>query len=170
MMLRIYGAIFIVLGCGGISLMAVNCIKNEVSMIKQFISALEYMICDLEFRHTPLSELFRKASDICNGTLKKLFAEVAMRMELQQYPNAAECMKVAIANYTELPKQIRRELEHLSQSLGIFDLQGQIDSLEAVKGESLWLLKQYSQNLDVRLRSYRALGICLGAAIAILLI
>lgn len=170
MILRIYGAVFIVLGCGGISLIAANYIKHEISMIKQFISALEYMVCDLQFRHTPLSELFRKASDICNGTLKKLFAEVAAYMELQQYPDATECMKVTISHYTGLPKRMRCELEHLSQSLGIFDLQGQIDSLEAVKGESLWLLKQYSQNLDVRLRSYRALGICLGAAIAILLI
>lgn len=158
------------LGCGGIGIMAASYAKFEISLLKQYISALEYMICDLRFRRSTLPELFRRTADICNGVLRKLFTQVAVQMELQQCSSAVKCVQEAIQGIIGLPKLTRMGLEILSQSIGEFDLQGQLDALEAAKAESERQLLQYSRNLDTRLRNYRSLGICAGVAIVILLI
>ena len=58
----------------------------------------------------------------------------------------------------------------MGTSLGTFDAEGQIKSLEAVRTEALALKEQQSHNLNERLRSYQTLALCAGAALAILLV
>ncbi len=58
----------------------------------------------------------------------------------------------------------------LSYSLGKFDLEGQLQGLEAAKADCQRRLQNMEQGKESRLRSYRALGLCGGAALAILLL
>jgi hypothetical protein len=57
----------------------------------------------------------------------------------------------------------------LGETLGRFDLQGQLRGLEAVKKNAEFELEQLRSNQDVRLRNYRTFSICAGAALVILL-
>ena len=58
----------------------------------------------------------------------------------------------------------------LGSSLGRFDLAGQLKGLSAVKGQCALELQELRTDREPRLRSYRVLGLCAGAALVILLI
>jgi stage III sporulation protein AB len=58
----------------------------------------------------------------------------------------------------------------LGQSLGRFDLEGQLKGIEMTKSETQRILQEYTDNQDSRIRCYQTLSICAGAAVAILFI
>ena len=58
----------------------------------------------------------------------------------------------------------------MGSSLGRFDLDGQLLGLEAVRVYCQEQLSEMSKDRDVRLRSYQTLGLCAGAALAILFV
>ena len=61
-------------------------------------------------------------------------------------------------------------LRILGSTLGSYDLDGQVKGLQAVRAESRRIYESLDTNKDARLRSYRVLGICTGAALTIVLI
>ena len=58
----------------------------------------------------------------------------------------------------------------MGSSLGRFDLEGQLQGLESVRIYCREQLDELSKDRDVRLRSYQTLGLCAGAALAILFV
>ena len=62
----------------------------------------------------------------------------------------------------------RRLLRQLGKTLGRFDLEGQLQGLQAVCAACLEARDSLQKDRDTRLRSYRTLGLCAGAALAIL--
>ena len=61
-------------------------------------------------------------------------------------------------------------LSELGESLGRFDLPGQLKGLEAVRRKCLMELEALGRNRTERLRCYQTLGLCAGAALVILFI
>ena len=170
MILKVLGAIMVILGCGGFGLTLVFVSKNEIDSLKQFLTALEYMHWELEYKLTPLPELFRRIATICNGTLREYFETTAQIMERQSAPNAQTCLIMAMDKTKHIPKHTRNCVISLSKSLGQYDLSGQINGIQSVKNECKQKIDVLSQNKDVRFRSYQTLGLCAGAAIAVLFI
>ena len=70
-------------------------------------------------------------------------------------------------NLSSITKQL---LRNLGRSLGRFDLEGQLRGIDAVRHETLEALEKLTHDQDERLRSYQTLGLCAGAALAILLL
>ena len=58
----------------------------------------------------------------------------------------------------------------LGTSLGRFDLTGQLNGLEQVRSHCRRELEALAGNRDQRVRGYQTLGICAGAALAILFV
>ena len=87
----------------------------------------------------------------------------------QKLPDATSCMAAAIARSGELPSRIRRLLVQLGSSMGRYDLEGQLQGIGTVRRRSEDSLESIRKNRDERLRSYQTLGICSGAALAIIL-
>jgi len=54
--------------------------------------------------------------------------------------------------------------------LGRFDLPGQLEGIQAVRKRCEESLESIRKNRNERLRSYQTLGVCAGAALAIILI
>jgi len=65
---------------------------------------------------------------------------------------------------------VRGAAEELGGNLGRFDIPGQLRGLENTRKECCDKLQMLTQNNDSRLRSYQTLGLCAGAALAILLV
>ena len=61
-------------------------------------------------------------------------------------------------------------LQLLGKTLGRFDLQGQLSGIASVKQLCKRDLDGLQNNQELRLRSYRTLGICAGVALVILFI
>lgn len=79
-------------------------------------------------------------------------------------------MDAALCHVRELPTQAQKIMRELGQTLGRFDLPGQLRGLESIRRTCRRELDELAKNRDVRLRSYQTLGLCAGAALAILFI
>jgi len=170
MSLKWIGAIFVILSCGcfGYSLAANT--KREESMLFQLKNALHFMENELEFHMTPLPQLCRMTAGTAKGKIQHVFLGLTEELESQIYPDASICMQTTLGKNPDLPRSVRKALKLLGQSLGCFDLSGQLKGVEAsgvICSEELEYMKRNKQE---RLRGYRTLGLCAGAALTIILL
>ncbi|MBQ8768065.1 MAG: stage III sporulation protein AB [Oscillospiraceae bacterium] len=168
MSVRYIGAIMIFVSCGAYGfLLAANYRREERSLV-ELVGLLTHMQCELEYRLTPLPQICANAAREATGCLRMVFSVLAQELEDQISPDAAACMQAALLAVKDLPSLSRKALLALGNSLGRFDLDGQMNELSAVKQQCATLLEQMRSHRDVRLRSYQTLGLCVGAGLAIL--
>ena len=167
---KIIGAILVVVACGGFGFRMAAAHRSDMAHLRDLIGVLDYMECELNYRLTPLPRLCRQAAAEHKKTLGNLFTLLADALESQISPDAEHCMYSALAQCSPFPKSTEECLRELGSSLGRFDLEGQLMGLKAVRTTCRRKLEELNSNKDVRLRSYQALGLCTGAALAILLI
>ena len=170
MMLKLMGAVLVIAGCGGIGFRIAANHRQEEKALRQLIGILDYMECELQYRLTPLPALCRQSAKEFPGALGSVFLELALEMEAQVSPDMESCMSVALEKANTLPPLTREGMSLLGKSIGRFDIDGQLKGLEAVRQDCRRNLECISHNRDTRLRSYQTLGLCAGAALAILLI
>jgi len=160
----------IVAGCGGVGFsMALN-YKREISALRQMVRALDYLYCELESRLTPLPQACRLVSEICNTGVKKLFQDLAMELESQVAPDAQCCVRRAVSGNTHVPGITAEMFSRLGDTLGIFNLEGQLRGLQSVQRECVMKMEELEANRNQRVSSYQTLGLCAGAALAILFV
>lgn len=164
------GALLVIAGCGGVGFTMAAAYKREEWTLRSLISALDYMSCELQFRLTPLPNLCRQAGKECRGAVGKVLTDLAMELENQISPDAGSCMYAALSRTENIPKATEAALRMLGTGLGRFDLQGQLSGLEQVRSHCRRELDGLLQNRDQRIRSYQTLGVCAGAALAILFV
>ena len=170
MIFKMVGVALVLVGCGGVGFSMANQHKQQEEFLRQLIGILDYMSCELQYRFTPLPNLCRQAASECKGGLQKLFLELTQRLEDQLEPDVDGCMKLALRSVPSIPSNTRESLELLGRSLGRFDMEGQLKGLESVRQECRRRLTALSGNRESRLRCYQTLGLCAGAALAILFI
>jgi stage III sporulation protein AB len=142
----------------------------RIQLLRQLIMTVDMMECELQYRRTPLPQLFQKAADDCKGKLRRVFLLLSQELNAQISPNADRCMAVVLEKCGDLPGMIIDILRNMGTMMGRFDLEGQIRGLEVVRACCNEQLKEISRNIDARVRGYQTLGLCAGAAIAILLV
>ncbi len=162
------GAIFIITSCGGFGFAMASGHKRTESQLKQVIQMLEFMESELQYRLTPLPELCRAASRESGGMARKIMQNLEKELQAQISPDVGCCMTAAIQKSGDVPAVLRKLFLQLGHSLGRFDLPGQVRGLRAVRTACEGELKRLGKNADIRMRSYQTLGLCAGAALAIL--
>lgn len=167
---KLIGVILVIAGCGGVGFRMAANHRQEERALRQLVGILDFMECELQYRLTPLPELCRLAAKEFSGKPGAIFLELALEMEAQILPDMTRCMEVALARNRELPPITRDSLKLLGKTIGRFDLEGQLKGLEAVRQDCRRNLEQLCANRETRLRSYRTLGLCAGAALAILFV
>lgn len=167
---KIIGASLIIVGCGGVGFLLAFFYRREEQTLRQLIHLLDFMECELQFRLTPLPDLCRQAAAEAAGVMRQLFIRLSRELEDQISPDVCMCMNAALEEQKDIPQITKRCLKNLGRSLGRFDLTGQLRGLEAVRTSCRKELDTLQENRDVRLRSYQTLGLCAGAALAILFI
>lgn len=170
MSFKILGAVLVIASCGGFGFLAVAAHKREERSLRQMITALEYMRCELKYHLTPLPELCRQAASQSGGAVRAVFLSLAAELENQISPDVERCMRAALCKVKDIPKLTYDAMVQLGRSLGRFDVDGQLLGLEAARQTCSRGIESLSQNREVRLRSYQTLGLCAGAALAILFI
>lgn len=164
------GAILIIVGCGGFgfSLAAVH--RNQERTLEQLLELLRYMYSELRFRLTPLPELCRRASGAVPGSIGRVFADLAKELDKQVFADVAGCMDIVLKNRPDIPEKTVLLLKKLGTTLGEFDLDGQLQGFTQLIAQCETELSLLSKDRDQRLRSYQTLGLCAGAAVAIVLL
>lgn len=163
------GAILIIVGCGGFGFSMAAAHRRETQLLRQLIQGLEFMRSELKYRLTPLPELCRQAGKETGGVLRQILSAMAKELDSRTLPDPGDCMTAAMEHCREsLPASVRKLLIRLGRSLGRFDLAGQLRGLEAIEAACREELAILDRNRDLRLRNYQTLGLCAGAALAIL--
>lgn len=170
MTLKLIGAAFIIIGCGGFGFRIAAMQKRDEHLLMQLINVLDYLYCELQYRMPPLPQLCKLASQECSGVLSRIFLAYSQELEMQIYPNAQTCMETAVGQFPGLPKITANILNRLAHSFGKFDLEGQLEGLANIKIECRRQLSTMLDNRDARLRTYQTLGLCAGAALVIIFI
>lgn len=170
MILKIIGVVLVVGGCGSVGFRIAASYRQEERALRQLIGILDYMECELQYRLTPLPALCRQAAKEFKQMPGKVFFEMASEMDAQIAPDIECCMTAALEKVKEIPSVTRDALVLLGRSMGRFGLDGQLRGIEAVRQECRRNLELLGSNRETRLRSYQTLGLCAGAALAILFI
>lgn len=167
---RILGACLIVLGCGGAGFMVAANAKRETTTLKHIITVLEYWKNELNFHLTPLPELCRQTAAQTPGMIGHFWDDVAKELERQISPNVEKCIHATLHNFPDMPILSKQIIESLAKNLGRFDIDGMLQNINSCLSDAHLLLDKHTNNQDVRIRNYRTLGLCAGAAIVILFI
>lgn len=170
MTVKILGAILVIAGCGSFGFMVAAMHRKETATLRNLITALDFMACELQYRLTPLPELCRHTAESSNGIIKQMLFALSAELDAQVSPNVEKCVFAVLEKKKDIPVLTAKAFRLLGQSLGQFDLEGQLNGIEMVRTESKRILDEHTKNQDNRLRCYQTLGICAGAAMAILFI
>lgn len=170
MIFRVIGAILIIASTTamGFSVAASN--KKEEYALRQLLRALEFMSCELEFRMPALPELCGSTAMQVSGPVRELFLALQRKLGERDSADVPCCLTLAEREVAKLPEGVLRNMRHLAKSMGRFDLQGQLSGIHSVTELCKRDLEGLQNNQEVRLRSYRTLGICAGIALVILFI
>lgn len=169
-MLKWIGAVLIIMGCGGTGFSLAASHRRQEWELRQFMASLDYMQCELQYRLTPLPDLCRQTAAQTAGAVRKLFTVLANELEDQIAPDVHHCILAAVSKTPDLQIGTVEIAKDMGRTLGRFDLDGQLRGLEYARQECRRRLEALSENRDVRLRSYQTLGLCAGAALALLFI
>lgn len=168
MQLKLMGAFFVVAGCGGFGFSMAASHRRSEAQLKQYLRALERMQWELSFRQPPLFQLCALCAETAGGPVGQLFARVSEELEQRLLADAGACVDKALEAVPGLCEEIRIQARLLGESLGQFDLPGQLRGLESAINQGSAALSRLETNRENRLRSYQTLGLCAGAALAIL--
>jgi stage III sporulation protein AB len=163
------GACLVVVSCGAYGYYAAVRQQKELQILRQFLYVLQRMECELNYRLPALADLCMSVAESVTGVLRLTLINLASELNTQILPDATSCLQKVLSEVNVSPK-IRRLLERLAQSLGNFDADGQIKGICALQNETEQMLNLMACNQDMRLRSFRTLSLCAGAAVALLLI
>lgn len=166
-MVRIIGACCIFAGCGGFGFAMAAASRREEAELRRFLAALELMSCELSYRMTPLAALCRTAAETSGGTVRAFFVELARELDRQTAPDVQVCVHEVLLKL-QPSKLLHRQMQELGTTLGRFDLPGQLRGLESAIRSAEEAIRSIRDGAADRRRSYQTLGLCAGAAVAIL--
>lgn len=169
MSIRYLGAIFVITGCGGFGFSMAAAYRREERLLGQLEQVLRFFQCELKYRLTPLPALCAMAGDMGRGGVYRFFADLGRELEQNRSARVCDCIYEAM-DRGELTPSLRELLHCLGSTLGRFDLTGQLQELESLRLSCSTRLQALQEGRGDRLRSYQTLGLCAGAALAILFV
>ena len=170
MIVRILGVVLVLVGCGGFGFSMAAADLRKTNRIKKMITAIEHISRELEYRNLPLPDLCQSAASVSGGIVGSIFSNIAGELTAMLSPDVKGCVQNVLHNMPQIPNYLRSTLELLGNSMGKFDREGQLKGLASAVSELGSELKNHAQGQEARLRCYQTLGLCAGAAIAILMI
>lgn len=170
MTIKWMGAILIISCCAVVGFTLAAGQVREEKNLRQLIAALDFMACELQYRLTPLPQLCAMAARESSGCIFQVLDKLARELQRQILPGVKECMEAALEDAGDMPVRIGEAFQMMGSSLGRFDMEGQLQGLEAVRSHCRRELEDMNRGREERLRSYQTIGICTGAALAILFV
>ena len=169
MNMKIIGVVLIIASCGMFGFMRGINLKREIKALHDLVGILNFMECELNFKLTPLPKLCRDCASH-GQSLDNLFLTLADELENQIAPDVSTCMKASIGKCGYQSSALLPFLLELGHSFGKFDLQGQLTGIKTVRQSCEKELEVLDSGKLLRIRNYQTLGICAGAALAIILL
>ena len=170
MILKWIGALIIIASCGSFGVILAIRYRSEIAMLESLEFAFTQMRSEIEYRLTPLPSLCRLTAELCGGMLSKVLRVFSDELDGQATPDVHQCMQVTLNAFPSLPPISRDLLLQFGITAGRYDLEGQVTGVGYLQQVCSHNLAELRKNRDARFRNYQTLGLCAGAALAILFI
>ena len=170
-MIRLLGAAFLTVGCGGLGLLAVNRLDSRVRDLRELSAGLEILQRELGWRLSPLPEAMEAAAAGTKDRAAQFFSFGAQQSKrLAGTPFRTLWSKGLEQCPLRLNREDRSLLEQLGPVLGRYDGDSQ---RQAVENALASLSRQLARAEDDRRRLgrvYGVLGVTAGLFLALVLI
>ena len=170
MIYRFCGAFLLTAGFGSIGFLLKKRRKQELLMLQQIYRLIDSLICDLQYRQSPLYRLVNDGIGLLSGELRCLIVKFSAELESQVSPDVGCCMAAALASFDRIPNSVRKVLTALGQSFGRFDMEGQLRWLEAIQSACRKDCRYLEDRLESYCRCCQAYSLGAGAIIALILL
>lgn len=170
MTIRIIGVIIIIIGCGFGGFLFSAAYKKELQALNSYIDLLNIFECELQYRSPPLTEIFAAFSATRNDSVSDFCKQLSCELDAQVCPNVQSCVQAVLNKNNDIPPETKGLLEKMGTSLGKFNIAGQVLEIKCLRKEAQNKFAYLLKNQDSKTKNYKTLGLCAGAAIAILLI
>ena len=168
--MKLIGACLIIAGCSLFGIYIAIVYKQQLAVIKQLDHLLDNMRCELEYKLTPLPVLLRTAGCQARGCIMRVFCDVADALDDQIIPDVKTCFATVLNRHNDIPPGVKSCLTELSLTLGAYDLKGQLEGISYIQNLCRQKAIELEDNKGDKLRTFRTLGVCAGAAIAVILL
>ena len=167
-MIKWIGAGLILLGAGGFGLGKAAKFYRQMRQLRAFSNALEILKCELNYTLLPLPELCRVTAERSERVCGDVLRDYARLLE------QGSSRKTAASTWMEnkalcFPEEAKNSLLDLFSSMGRYDLDGENRLLSRTQLRLEAAIRTGEAEKRPMVKGYAALGLCTGAALAILL-
>lgn len=170
-MLKTIGVILVTVSAGSVGFGFAASVHRQRCQLQALIAALTDMRNEIEYRLTPLPELFL-SRQLPEKEIEKLFHRCGELLSQDRMLPPSTALHAALRHTggLQLSEDTVRTLLSLGVGLGKMDVCGQCRALELACVRLEQQLQELDQNRKARCSSYRTLGICAGLAFAVILL
>lgn len=165
-MIKLAGAVLVWSGCTLWGLLAVAGLHCRVRVLEDIVQALELLERELALSRNALPELLERMSHRTTRQGRDLFCHC--REGIEKGSSFAHSWSEAL-NHTVLKEEERVLLSCLSQMLGRYDAQGQIQALSQLRKELERLTERVREQTRSLGKVYGVLGVTAGGFLALTL-
>lgn len=169
-MVKIAGVCLILLGAGGFGIQKATIFFRQLAQLREFSCMLELLSCELNYTLLPLGQLCRQTAQRTGSTCARFLSIYAAAVEANKPPASAAREALGKVKGLYLPNDASLALLELFGALGRYDLDGENRLLELTQRRLKQALHRCECEKRPIARGYAALGLCTGAALAILLL
>ena len=171
-MLKLIGLSLILTASGAVGAGLAGTVKRQQAQTLALIDALLRIRHELQYRLTPLPDIFAALGSGRNRESADFFSRFAAGLSSARTCTVGYACRQALAQTRGLclSGATRGTLLSLFDSLGKYDLEGSVQALDLALSRLREEAKTLQSGAAARCRTYLTLGICTGLAVAVILI
>lgn len=168
-MIRLIGAAMIVLGAGSFGISKTVQFYRQQRQLHSFLNMLEILKCELTYTMFPLPKLCRITAERSDKICADYLRSYADLLEKGAARSVAARQAFTGAN-SLLPPDASMAVLELFSALGRYDLSGEESLLKLTQHRLRAAIERGETEKRPMAKGYALLGLCTGAAVAILLV
>lgn len=171
-MLKLIGLSLILAASGAVGAGLAGTVRRQQAQTLALIDALLRIRHELQYRLTPLPEIFAALGGSRNREIAEFFSRLAALLSSAQTCTVGYACRQALAQTRglSLSSAARGTILNLFDSLGRYDLEGSVQALDLALSRLREEVKALQNSAAARCRTYLTLGVCTGLAAAVILI
>ena len=171
-MLKLIGLSLILTASSAMGLGLARTVRRQQAQTLAFIDAVLRIRHELQYRLTPLPDVFLALQESREAAVAAFFSGLAGSLSAADTCTVGYACRQALRRTEGLciPAGVRTTLMSLFDTLGKYDLDGNLQALDLALGRLREEARQLQGSAAARCKTYVTLGVCTGLAVAVILI
>lgn len=171
-MLKLIGLSLILAASGAVGAGLAGTVRRQQAQTLALIDALLRIRHELQYRLTPLPDVFLALQESREAAVAAFFSGLAGSLSAADTCTVGYACRQALAQTRglSLSSAARGTILSLFDSLGRYDLEGSVQALDLALSRLREEAKALQNSAAARCRTYLTLGVCTGLAAAVILI